>query len=139
MDTGDKLAQLEQLIVDVNKYFNLRFDALRLRAVEHLSTLFSLIFSTLVGIFLLMLAFLFIMSGVTVWLGNLIGSLIGAMFITGGFFLIIAIIVIIFRKKIITNRMVRVFIKMFFDYDTPDKNWTVRNRNEDYENDNDYE
>jgi hypothetical protein len=114
IETEDKISQLEQLLAEIKKYFHLRMDALKLRAADNLSTLFSLLLSTLICIFLLTIAFLFLLGAFTYWLSLAIGSPAGAMLITGGFVLLLTAILLLLRKKIITNRMVRLFIRLLF-------------------------
>ena len=111
----EKIGQFEQLTKDITQYINLRIDALKLRSVENLSVFFSIVFSALVGILLLNIALLFLLGAATYWISTLIGSVIGAMLITGGFFLLLIVLMIIFRKILITNSLVRMFSKMLFD------------------------
>lgn len=120
MDAGDKISQLEHLFADVREYINLRLDALKLRAVDHLSSSSGLLFSVIMGMLLFMCAFLFIMAGFTCWLGQALHSPAGAMFITGGFIACLSALVLLWRKHIFTNRMVRFFLKIFFNPASPD-------------------
>jgi hypothetical protein len=115
MDAEDKISRLEQLLSDATAYINLRFDALKLRAAGQLSALSGLLFSIIIGTLLFLCAFLFIMAGFTCWLAQALHSPAGAIFITGGFILCMAILVLLLRKRIFTNRMVRFFIKIFFN------------------------
>jgi hypothetical protein len=119
MESEDKISQLEQLMADITAYINLRFDALKLRAVDHLSSCSGMLFSAITGMLLFVLALLFLLAGCTYWLAQILHSPAGAMFITGGFVLCITVLVILLRKKIFTNRMVRFFIRMFFNPTPP--------------------
>jgi hypothetical protein len=114
MSTEDKISQLEQLLSDVTEYINLRFDALKLRMVDHLSAFSGLLLSIIAGMLLLMVAVLFILSGLTYWLAQVLHSPAGAMCITGGFMICLTVLIFLLRNHIFTNRMVRFFIKMFF-------------------------
>ncbi len=111
----EKTSQFEQLTKDVTQYVNLRIDALKLRLIKNLSVFFSVLFSALIGVLLLNLALLFLLGALTFWIATLINSMIGAMCITGGFFLLLIILVIVFRRKLVTDRLVAMFSKMFFD------------------------
>jgi hypothetical protein len=134
MNTEDKLSQLEQLLSDVTEYINLRFDALKLRMVDHLSAFSGLLLSIIAGMLLLMLAFLFILSGLIYWLGQALHSPAGAMIITGGFTICLAVLVFMLRNHIFTNRMVRFFIKMFFNSSLSDSS---REKSDDIKEEND--
>ncbi|MDR0738095.1 MAG: hypothetical protein LBF39_03365 [Prevotellaceae bacterium] len=120
MGAEDKISQLGHLFGDVREYINLRFDALKLRAVDHLSSSSGLLFSVIIGMLLFMCAFLFIMAGFTYWLGQALRSPAGAMFIIGGFIACLSTLVLLWRKHIFTNRMVRFFLKIFFNPASPD-------------------
>jgi hypothetical protein len=120
MNPEDKISQLEQLLTDVSEYINLRLDALKLRMVDHLSSFSGLLFSIIAGMLLLMAALLFILGGLTYWLGQLLHSPAGAMCITGGFILCLTVLVLSLRNHIFTNRMVRFFMQLFFNPTPPD-------------------
>lgn len=130
MDTEDKMSQLERLFADVREYINLRFEALKLQAVEHFSSFSSLLFSVVMGMLLFMCAFLFIMAGFTCWLSRALHSPAVAMFITGGFIVCLTVIVLSLRKYIFTNRMVRFFLKMFFYAAPSEKTDGVKEEND---------
>jgi hypothetical protein len=114
MDAEDKISQLEQLLSEVTVYINLRLETLKLRAVGHLASFSGLLFGIVAGMLLLMLALLFLLAGFTYWLGQALHSPAVAMVITGGFVLCVTVLVLLWRKHIFTNRMVRFFIKVFF-------------------------
>jgi hypothetical protein len=122
MDTEDKCSQIRKLLNDVTEYVNIRFNALKLQGIDHLSNLFGVIFITIVCIFLLALALLFLMAGVAIWMEQYIGSLTGALFLVGGFFVVLAVLVVLCRKQFIINRMVRIFVRMFFGNQHIDEN-----------------
>ena len=130
MDAEDKLSQLEQLMADVTEYINLRIDALKLRIADHLSAFSGLIFGTLLGVLLLLLALLFILAGFTWWLSQALHSPAVALFITGGFILCLTILVFALRKRIFTNRMVRFFIKLFFNPASAEEPDSVKEEND---------
>ncbi len=111
----NKPSNLETLLSEVYRYLTLRLDDLKLRTVDGLSSLFSLLFCALAGLLLLNMALIFIFGALSVWLAACIGSLPWAMLITGGVFILLAVILLLARKRLITDKLVRVIIKMFFE------------------------
>ena len=111
----NKSSNLEQLMADVERYVNLRLTDFKLRTVDGISALFSLVLTILACICLLNLALIFIFGGITLWLSTWIGSLPWAMLITGGIFLLMVLLLLACRHRLITDRFVSVLIKMLFD------------------------
>ncbi len=111
----NKTSNLEQLLADVQKYVNLRLDDFKLRTVDGLSAVLSLLFSALACLLLLNMALIFIFGALAVWLSQCIGSLPWAMLITGGLFVVLVAILLILRKKLITNKLVSILVQLFFE------------------------
>jgi heme O synthase-like polyprenyltransferase len=96
-------------------YVDMRVDMVKLRTVKGLSVAANHILSMsllliLGSLFMLALAF-----GSVLWLGSAIGSYAGGAFIVAAFFLVLAVLVFIFRKKLFLNSFVRLFTSIFFD------------------------
>ncbi len=103
-------------------YVNMRIDSMKLSLVENLSVLLSGGFGILIFLIFLSIAMLCFIAALTVWLSELIGSTLFALLIVGGAFLIISIIAFLLRKKLIVNRMVGMFSRMFFEKSDDDEN-----------------
>ncbi|MDR3185079.1 MAG: hypothetical protein LBT49_06725 [Prevotellaceae bacterium] len=116
MEAEDKISQLEQLIAGVTAYINLRLDALKLQAAGHLSSFSGWLLGIITGALLLLLALLFFLAGFAYWLGQLLDSPAAALCLTGGLIVCVTGVVLLLRKCIFTNRMVRYFVKMFFNH-----------------------
>ncbi len=116
-------SNLGMLLTDVYHYVNLRLNEFKLRTIDGLSSFLSLLFSALVCILLLNIALLFIFGAVAVWISVWIGSLPWALLITGGFFLLLALLLFVFRRKLITDRFVSALVQLFFEEkDNDDEN-----------------
>ncbi len=116
-------SNLGMLLTDVYRYVNLRLNEFKLRTIDGLSSFLSLLFSALVCILLLNIALLFIFGAVAVWISVWIGSLPWALLITGGFFLLLALLLFVFRRKLITDRFVSALVQLFFEEkDNDDEN-----------------
>ncbi|HPX79872.1 MAG TPA: hypothetical protein PK603_06105, partial [Bacteroidales bacterium] len=53
------------------------------------------------------------------WLGQVLESTIAASLITGGFFLLLFLVLFLFRKRLFMNTFVRLFINIFFHEKDP--------------------
>ena len=100
---------------DIREYANLQLEDLKLRLLEKLSTLFNNVLSILILIFLASTTLNFIGVVLVLLLAKLIGSLLIAVAIMAGVFLIATLIVYACRKKMFINPMVRMLSKMLFD------------------------
>ena len=67
----------------------------------------------------LITALVFLASGATQWLGQVLESTIAASLITGGFFLLLFLVLFLFRKRLFMNTFVRLFINIFFHEKDP--------------------
>lgn len=99
---------------DVKEYISLRIQALKLAAVENLSTFVSSAFGVLVFVLCLVVALMLLTVGFTLWLGVLLGSDALAFAIVGGFFGVVSLVAFLLRDRLIADAMVRTFSRMFF-------------------------
>lgn len=106
---------LEEFGSSLKEYIDLRIDKLKLTAVERLAAAGSKLYSTLFIILFAAVAFVFFLLALMYWLGDLLGSVALGALITGGFHLILLILVWIFRKKLFTAPMIKTFVKIFFN------------------------
>jgi hypothetical protein len=105
---------LDELYSCLKEYFDLRINESKLSVVESLSVLFSRLIVFMLAVMTGAIAFAFFAFAFSLWLGTVLGSqAIGAL-ITGGIFLIAMTTLIIFRKKLFADSMVRLLIGMLF-------------------------
>ena len=117
----EKTTIAEELI----SYVNLRIDSFKLSLVENLSVLLSGGFGIFIFIIFLSVALMCFIAALTVLLAELIGSVLWALLIVGGVFLIISVIAFVLRDKLIVNSMVRMFSRMFFEKNDDEKNEAI--------------
>ena len=110
--------RFEETAQDVMEFCRLQIDAVKLRVLESLATLFNSIFSVFVLVMVAFIALLFLAVALTLLLANWTGSLLIAVLIMAGFFILLSILVYALRKKLIVNPMVRMLSKLLF---APDK------------------
>ena len=101
----------------IRNYLDLRLNELRLKAIDGLSVGVSRVLSMMLVVMLGAIALAAFAFGITLLLGNLIGSLAGAAFIIGGVFLIILALLLIFGKRLFVNIFVKLFIGIFYEND----------------------
>lgn len=101
----------------IRNYLDLRLNELRLKAIDGLSVGVSRVLSMMLVVMLGAIALAAFAFGITLLLGNLIGSLAGAAFIIGGIFLIILAMLLIYWKRLFVNIFVKLFIGIFYEND----------------------
>ncbi len=101
------------------EYLGLKSDALKLGLVENASRVINRLLSIFLLILVLITALVFLASGATQWLGQVLESTIAASLITGGFFLLLFLVLFLFRKRLFMNTFVRLFVNIFFHEKDP--------------------
>lgn len=112
---NDDRGRIGQATRDVKDYAALYADRLRLGLIENLSTFFNALFGVVVLIVLLWIAAMFFAVALTWVIGMLIGSMLGAILLMGGLFVVLAAIVYAVRRRLIVDQMARMFGKMVYD------------------------
>lgn len=105
---------LEDLYASLKEYLNMRIDEAKLSLSESLAVLFGKIILFVLLAIIGAIAFGFLASAFSDWMGTLLGSKALGALITGGAFLLLMLIVYLFRNKLFTDGMVRMFINMLF-------------------------
>lgn len=90
-------------------YLSRRTDDFKKVIIAGLSVGFSRVLSVLVIAMLLLIVLAVFAFAFIVLLGDLIGSLSGAAFIVGGIYLVCAMILVIFRKRLFLNMFTNLF------------------------------
>ncbi|HEY8688421.1 MAG TPA: phage holin family protein [Chitinophagaceae bacterium] len=106
---------VESLIDRVKVYVETRIDLLRLKAIDKSSSFLSLLISMIVVI---LISFIFIMLlsiGVALLLGGLLGKTYYGFFIVAGFYLIVGLVLFIFRNKWLKKPIANSMIKNLMD------------------------
>lgn len=106
---------VESLIDRVKIYVETRIDLLRLKAIDKSSSFLSLLISMVVVI---LISFIFIMLlniGVALLIGELIGKSYYGFFIVAGFYLLIGVVLFMFRNKWLKAPIANSMIKNLMD------------------------
>lgn len=104
----------DELYSSLKEYLDLRINEGKLSLTESLAVLFSRLIVFILTVITGAVAFGFFAFAFSQWIGSLIGSQALGALITGGIFLIVVIILIVFRNKLFTDSMVKLLIGMFF-------------------------
>ena len=99
--TKDSDILSERLAENVRKYIALRMEVLRLEALEKTAWVASFLVSMFVVLFILFFSFIFVNVAIAFVLADFFGSLTIGFGIFGIFYFILALLVIIYRKKMI--------------------------------------
>jgi len=87
----------------------------KLDLIESSAGVVGMIASGLIVVFTLLVVFMFAMVLLTIVLANALGSLIHALLILGTSFLILGLVVFLFRKSLIIKPIVNLFYKQIID------------------------
>lgn len=102
------------LVEQVTEFVQLQLTATKLAAIEFLALTLSNGFGILLAVVAAMLALVFILGALTLWVARAIGSLEWAMMISAAVFATLGIAAYVLREQMITDALVRRFVRMFF-------------------------
>lgn len=100
---------------ELRRYIELRINEIKLKAVDGLSVGVSSVLALMTILVVGAIAAAAFAFGLTVLLGELIGSWAAAAFIVGGLFLIVLAVLIFLRKRLFRDLFVKLFISIFYE------------------------
>lgn len=107
----------QRLINDSKEYARMRYDLLRLEVLEKTSRVLALFLLIILGLFLVLAAFTYFALAVAAALQPTLGA-VAALCIVGGVFLLILIVLFLFRKQIVLNPIVAQLSDIMFHEQT---------------------
>lgn len=102
---------VEDLFYKVKDYVNTRFDLLKLKAINKVSSILSKTITFIVILVLSVFILMLLSIGLALYLGYVLGHSYYGFFIVGGIYIIIGLILIVSRKALLK---------------TPFSNWLIR-------------
>ncbi|MEF9930890.1 MAG: hypothetical protein RSC28_00110 [Bacteroidales bacterium] len=115
MDDFENKPPLDILSSSAKEYVNLKIDEYKLKGVEHLSVLSNklifILIATMLGGAILQLIGL----AISYFIGQLVGNIALGFLIASVIFIIILLVIYLRRDKLFTNKLVSLFIKIFFE------------------------
>ena len=114
MFASDKsIESLRQLFIEFKKYLNLQQEYTRLEVTEKLSVLLSMLILVLLTVILCMMA-LFYLSFTLAWvLAPAVGSITLGFSLIAILYIILALLLVAFRKRLIIDPMVKFLARLF--------------------------
>ncbi len=118
--TDQSIESLQQLFVEVKKYLSLQKQYTQLEIAEKLTVLLSTLILILIVIILSMVALFYLSFTIAYLLAPVLGSLLLSFALITCFIVLLAIVVVRFRKSLIINPMARFIANLFIS--NPNKN-----------------
>jgi hypothetical protein len=113
----DEIRSLSEETLD---YLRLRWASLRLETVERLSLCASKVLARVIAFVVLLVAAVFMMVALALWIGELLGQPSLGFLIAGGVFLVVGVVICWVGWRMFAGAAVRWFVDLFFtdnDYD----------------------
>ena len=109
------LNSIEALWQKISSYLETKILLLKLQAIDKSSAIIASIVSKLI-LLLAVIFFLFLINiGIALWIGSLLGKLYYGFFILAGFYIIVALLLYVFRKKLLKEPINNFLIKELFN------------------------
>lgn len=102
-------------------YVQVKIDLAKLTLLEKVTRFTSYLFSVIVVMLFLLLAFGFGAAAFAVWYGQTYNNYFEGVLIAGGGLILLALLFVLLRHKIITNPLIRNFSDILFDDDEEKK------------------
>jgi hypothetical protein len=105
---------LNNIKKDIREYIEVRLDLLRLHTAEHISRLFSNAASAAVIGYLLLIILLFISFAGGYFFGSLLHSNELGFLCVAGFYTVVLVIFLVFRKQVVDRPVIKAVMRLFF-------------------------
>ena len=99
------------LFESAGDYLETRIDLLKLKTVDKSSDVISSLVSNFAILLIITFAIFILNIGLSFWLGSLLGETWYGFFAVGGFYAVLAIVLIIFKKKWLKGPLTDVIVK----------------------------
>ncbi len=108
---------IAELNDSVKQYVQVKFDLFKLLLLKKTSTFISYLLSYLVIILFSIIIIMFLGAAFAIWYGQKFNNYLEGVLIATGMLVFLAILFIIFRKRILTNALLNNFSEVLFDDD----------------------
>lgn len=95
----DQPNAIGSLFETAGDYLETRVDLLKLKTVDKSSDVISSVVSNIVIMLIISFGVFILNIGISIWLGTVLGEIWYGFFIVGGFYVLLAVILFIFRNK----------------------------------------
>lgn len=121
MDGKKMLEHIAGLKDNTRRYLETKISYYGVLAFEKAVKLLSMLMANAVIIILGLLALVFLSAAAAIWIGELLDNTIYGLLITGGFYLLIALILLTWRKGIFGRIAIKALTNIFFEEDDNEK------------------
>ena len=121
MDGKKMLDHIAGLRDNTRKYLETKISYYGVLAFEKAVKLLSMLMANAVIITLSLLALVFLSAAAATWIGELLGNAIYGLLITGGFYLLLALIFLSWRKAIFGRIAIKALTNIFFEEEENEK------------------
>lgn len=104
----------------IKNYVEARIDLWKLGIVEKIAKIGTYLISTIVISIIILIALVLLTLSFTSWYGETYGSPSEALLISAGFYIFLGIILFLFRKQLLTDRIVKNIAEILFADDEKD-------------------
>ncbi len=104
-----------KIVNDFFKYYELRWEIFRLNLVESLAQLYTRVFSIFLVWLIVPIFLMFLFIALALYLGKVWGAYYLGFLAVGGVIFVLGILVLLFRKVLITNPLINALISAFFE------------------------
>jgi hypothetical protein len=105
---------LNNIKKDIQEYIEVRMDLVRLHTAEHISRLFSSAVSAAVIGYLLLIILLFLSFAGGYFFGSLLHSNELGFLCIAGFYTLVLIVFLVFRKQLVERAVIKAVMRLFF-------------------------
>ena len=98
MEQDSRTSSFESLFKKTGEYVETRIDLMKLQAVNKTSEVTSSLVSNIIIVMLGMMTIMLLNIGIAFYLGEVLGGIHYGFFIVGGFYLLLATVLYVFRK-----------------------------------------
>ena len=132
-----------KLFIDLKKYLAQRYDLLKLELLEKSSRILTVIMSMIVVVVCVLGALIYLSFALIGWLNKLLHSPEVGYLIIAGLFIVIMILVIIYKDRLFLNPLIKKMSNILFDDKDVDNNniasddWKSKVKDDDMKGDND--
>lgn len=106
------IESIQKLFSEIKNYINLQKELLQLTAAEKATTVITLLVVAVAFLFLGSFMFLFLACALAIYLGELFNNYAAGFGITAGVLLLLALLILIFRRQLIINPIARIMTKV---------------------------
>ncbi len=108
--------ELVVLIDEIKEYLDLKYDLVRLDLIEKIVIISSIIFTITVILIVVPMIIFFFSIALALFLGDVLGQDFYGFLLVGSIITLFTIILLAFRRKIITNPILKVLLRSIFNW-----------------------